>query len=329
MGSGSIERLLSWLAVSRSSESHGQSDDPAAAAALYLEWFYDGQYRTGNEALASVHSECVVPEDYHGTDMVKLYQTERFDPPEDPLLTYEFPVSPGQYYIALHFAEIFSGNGGIGRRVFDVFIEDVLVLDDYDIFAEVGLFAATFEEFEQTVVDGALTIRFEKVADNPKISAIEIARLDGIGDLIDTQMKLAASADYQAVAKKFGELSAGPSETTLSQVVATAGDVGDPKPVTVVTSATMAAGHASEALAWCGEMLEYSVGLTGDGAMLATSAAGSFFDIAFLAGYASGADADAANAALTGDAGYMERLDAAGELFVNGTANRVVLAALP
>ena len=57
-----------------------------------------------------------------------LYQTERFDAD----LSYEIPVANGLYDIRLHFAEIFFTSEN--ERVFDVSIEGLDVLDNYDIF---------------------------------------------------------------------------------------------------------------------------------------------------------------------------------------------------
>lgn len=62
---------------------------------------------------------------------------------------------------------------------------------------------------------------------------------------------------------------------------------------------------------------------------LATTAAGSFFDIAWIAGADSGAANDEADAALMADPGYTERIDHAGDLIVDGTADRVVMVQLP
>lgn len=154
-------------------------------------------------------------------------------------------------------------------------------------------------------------------------------RVEGTGELIDTLMTLNANEDYQKLTSEFGDLLAGPTQTSWMQVIGTAGDLGEPKPVTVVTTATMAAGHLGAAMAWSSELMEFAVGLSGMGTMLATGAAGNIFDIAWIAGADSGAAADEANAAMTNDPGYMERMDGAGDLFVDGTANRVVLVQLP
>jgi len=76
-----------------------------------------------------------------------------------------------------------GGPGGDDLRVFDVSIEDDLVLDDYDIFSEVGAETVQKKSFDVNVSDGFLTIDFSALAsvggvDQPKISAIEILSND-------------------------------------------------------------------------------------------------------------------------------------------------------
>ncbi|HMI60905.1 MAG TPA: malectin domain-containing carbohydrate-binding protein, partial [Puia sp.] len=66
-----------------------------------------------------------------------------------------------------------------GSRKFDVSIEGLKVLDNYDIVQKVGAFTAVIENFTTTVTDGTLNINFtaalaEGGVDRPKVSAIEI-----------------------------------------------------------------------------------------------------------------------------------------------------------
>ncbi|WP_368662399.1 PKD domain-containing protein [Zobellia laminariae] len=129
------------------------------------DYFFNGQSYT--------NSSVKIPE---------LYQTERFDSKNN--LDYKIPVPNGNYEVVLHFAEIYWGAtggvaGGIGNRVFDVNIEDVLVLDDYDIVADVGSETPVAKSFLVTVSDGELNLNFSALAstggvNSPKVSAIEI-----------------------------------------------------------------------------------------------------------------------------------------------------------
>ncbi|MFS4493936.1 BspA family leucine-rich repeat surface protein [Maribacter sp. 2308TA10-17] len=99
-------------------------------------------------------------------------------------MTYAIPVPNGDYNVRLHFAELWfgasgGGQGGAGKRVFDITIEDELRRDNLDIFDEVGA-EATFETiYTTTVSDGILHIDFDSRdavggERHPVINAIEI-----------------------------------------------------------------------------------------------------------------------------------------------------------
>lgn len=98
--------------------------------------------------------------------------------PADPDLQYEFPVAPGTYEVRLYFGESFFGDpdNDVGRRVFDVRIEEQLFLDDFDILAQVGPLTGVAETMVLQVVDGTLDIDFVRSVDSPVIAGIEIVR---------------------------------------------------------------------------------------------------------------------------------------------------------
>src|SRR5262249_9043924 len=106
-----------------------------------------------------------------------LYQSERWDPPDAPELSYNLPVANGSYRVNLYFTEFYPGAAFVGGRVFDVSIEDKEVLQNLDIFAEVGFDNPLVKSFTTTVSDGVLDILFTHVVENPKISAIEVIPL--------------------------------------------------------------------------------------------------------------------------------------------------------
>ena len=89
--------------------------------------------------------------------------------------TYEIALAPGIYYVELNFAEIWSGTFDPDARVFDVFLEGLLVEDDLDIVAAAGgpLTAYTTGYFI-SVTDGGLTITTTAEIENPKLSAFSI-----------------------------------------------------------------------------------------------------------------------------------------------------------
>ncbi|WBL41251.1 PKD domain-containing protein [Algoriphagus halophytocola] len=114
-----------------------------------------------------------------------LYQTERSS--SQRAYNYAIPVPNGTYTVNLHFAEIYFGaNGGgpagTGNRVFDVTLEGNLVLDNFDINAEVGPQTVLIKEYEITVTDGMVNIALSALDavggnDQPKLSALEIIGL--------------------------------------------------------------------------------------------------------------------------------------------------------
>ncbi|MGJ8679038.1 malectin domain-containing carbohydrate-binding protein [Paraglaciecola sp.] len=90
-------------------------------------------------------------------------------------------VSNGSYLVNLHFAEIwFNGTtrDGRGARLFDVSIEDNLIADDVDIFAEVGFMSAyTIQQEAVEISDGELNISLKGIIENATINAYSIQRL--------------------------------------------------------------------------------------------------------------------------------------------------------
>ncbi|MEM7040995.1 MAG: malectin domain-containing carbohydrate-binding protein, partial [Bacteroidota bacterium] len=105
-----------------------------------------------------------------GTTDDALYQTNRWN----ANLQYNFPVSAGNYQVVVHFAEIWSGGQTPGVRVFDVIAEGQVMLDDYDIFADVGGYTAATHTFQIPVTDGNLDLDFLASANNAAVNAIEV-----------------------------------------------------------------------------------------------------------------------------------------------------------
>ena len=107
-----------------------------------------------------------------GTGNPQVYQSRRTVGSSVPLL-YDFDLANGNYRVVLHFVEV-STSFGVGGRVFDVVAEDILRVDNLDIFGRVGSFTACVVEFPVVVSDGRLNFTFPKVASNPTISGIEV-----------------------------------------------------------------------------------------------------------------------------------------------------------
>ena len=108
-----------------------------------------------------------------GAAPLAVYQSHRYGN-----VTYTFPyLAPtSSYKLRLHFAEIYWT--GTGQRVFNVFINGVQVLTNYDVVQAAGAaFKATVQEFN-AVSDpaGVLTVRLATVTDNAAINGIEIVQ---------------------------------------------------------------------------------------------------------------------------------------------------------
>lgn len=104
-------------------------------------------------------------------------------------LNYQFAVPDGEYRVELYFAEPWLGKHegtGIdcdGERIFDVAINDSVVVDDLDLWAEAGFAGACKKVVDVKVKGGLLTISFPEVkVGEAIISAIAIAAKGKIGD---------------------------------------------------------------------------------------------------------------------------------------------------
>ena len=135
------------------------------------ESFTADQYAVGGSAYSN--TSALVP---------PLYQTEHSGSART--FDYAIPLTNGDYDVKLHFAEIYwgaTGGGTLGtaQRVFDVSIEGNLVLDNYDINADVNPETPVIKTFSVTITDGTLNINFDGTnaaggTDQAKVSAIEV-----------------------------------------------------------------------------------------------------------------------------------------------------------
>jgi hypothetical protein len=117
-----------------------------------------------------------------------LYQTERYGDP----FSYTVGVENGTYEVTLQFAEIFQGvadsdspdssgpTDGTNEndRLFNVSVEGEQRLTVYDIYSEVGSLNATEKTYTVEVTDGQLTVEFDAIYDNAKLSAMTVEAVD-------------------------------------------------------------------------------------------------------------------------------------------------------
>ncbi|UUF13579.1 MULTISPECIES: malectin domain-containing carbohydrate-binding protein [Flavobacterium] len=116
----------------------------------------------------------------NGTKDPELFQSFRYGVDK---LRYEFPAPDGEYLVELYFTEPWYGTGGgmdcKGWRLFDVAINENVVLKDFDIWAEAGHDHALKKTFKVKSKNGKIVISFPNVkASQAIISAIAIATKD-------------------------------------------------------------------------------------------------------------------------------------------------------
>ncbi|WPR77524.1 PKD domain-containing protein [Algoriphagus sp. NG3] len=162
--------------------------EPEIQFSLYL--------NTGSSATVSFDDKVFVgdiasPTYYNSTHVytntsasnLTLYQTERGSMGDLLPLNYSIPVPNGTYIISTYHNELYYGkasgspSGIVGRRVFDILIEGVLVKDNLDLFLESGNnpLKLVFEEIE--VTDGVLNINMPASANRPSISGLAIEKI--------------------------------------------------------------------------------------------------------------------------------------------------------
>jgi len=113
----------------------------------------------------------------NGTPDPNLYSQERYGH-----FTYSIPVDPrGRYTVVLHFAEHYwigdrSGSGAAGRRVFRVYSDGTMLLDNFDIYKEAGSLHALTKTFYhlRPSPEGKINLTFEPIENYATVSAIEV-----------------------------------------------------------------------------------------------------------------------------------------------------------
>ncbi|XP_062014689.1 probable LRR receptor-like serine/threonine-protein kinase At1g07650 [Rosa rugosa] len=114
-------------------------------------WSSDNDYIANNVSILKMNNS-------------ELYTTARLSPLS--LTYYAHCLANGNYTVKLHFAEIVLRDNrsyyGVGRRMFDVYIQDKLVLKDFDIRKEaLGVDKEVIKVFKAVVNVKTLLIRFQ------------------------------------------------------------------------------------------------------------------------------------------------------------------------
>ncbi|MFB6320595.1 malectin domain-containing carbohydrate-binding protein [Saccharicrinis sp. FJH54] len=105
-----------------------------------------------------------------GTEDDELYKTEQFG-----TFAINIPLENGKYNIILKMAEIYHNSPN--SRLFHVDVEGKRVIENLDIFAQVGKDVAYDVVIPVEMTDGTLNINLVTVTDNAKINALAIEKL--------------------------------------------------------------------------------------------------------------------------------------------------------
>ncbi len=109
-----------------------------------------------------------------GTSDSTLYDTQRYG----NNFSYVFNVPAGSYQLTLDFAETYSGDFGVGDRVFNVLVNGVTVLANLDVYAQVGANTALDEIINNVAPSGgAITIQFEGTASADTSAMVEAIQI--------------------------------------------------------------------------------------------------------------------------------------------------------
>ena len=103
-----------------------------------------------------------------GTTDPVLYQSQRYG-----TFSYTFPAASGNHRVTLKFADIYYSTPG--KRIFNVTINGVPALVNFDIAANGGAFRATDYSFTIPITgSGQIVVSFTPVVEYPMVSAIQI-----------------------------------------------------------------------------------------------------------------------------------------------------------
>ena len=130
------------------------------------------------------------PDDYYMNGYTSTKRTQIAGTPDPDIFaaeryghfTYAIPVDTrDRYTLVLHFAEFYfgpsaSGVGGVGSRVFRILCNGNTLLDNFDIYKEVGSLHGLTKTFYhlQPTAQGKLNLTFEPIVNNATVSGIEV-----------------------------------------------------------------------------------------------------------------------------------------------------------
>lgn len=149
-------------------------------------------------------------------------------------------------------------------------------------------------------------------------------RVDGHAGLAAVTAPLVGDSTYEAMLAKGGEFLGSPPVDMLREPLdgSTPGDAPPVGSVVVVTTAIIGNGKYAEAIGWGIDTASHATKVSGMPVAFYSDLYGPFGQVTWIGVSPDLAALDAANAKMNGDAAYIEKLSAAGDLFVPGAAHR-------
>ena len=161
---------------------------------------------------ANKHSS--IPDYIDASTYGALFSSERWDASGAPEMTYSIPVTNGQYSINLYMGNGYSGTANVGARIYDILIENEVVVDNLDLIESYGDKVGAMLSFNVAVTDGELNISFGHEIENPLINAIEVipvsapqplsinpitAQQNNIGDAVDIAVEASGGSPAENI----------------------------------------------------------------------------------------------------------------------------------
>jgi hypothetical protein len=152
--------------------------------------------------------------------------------------------------------------------------------------------------------------------------------VDGVADYLAMSGALAADDDYNAKVAALQHLVHSPAVDTLAEPLH--GELSRERPplgaCVVVNTATIVVGMYEPAFAWSIDAAQLAESLSGTPVMFLVGSYGTFGNVTWISVHADAAAADAAQAAIFGDADFRRKLGDARGLFVEMSANQMIAA---
>jgi hypothetical protein len=189
--------------------------------------------------------------------------------------------------------------------------------------AEVGAHAAALREYVSTKI--GLEVALWSIGFGAPVGSMAYtARVDGIAGVQAMGAALQGDKDYAKMVAKGSDWVTGAPVDSLRESLS--GDLtATPPPVgsvATLTTAVISNGRYADAIGWGLDVAAHVTTVTGMPVGFMMDMFGTFGQVAWIGIAADGAAADAANAKLNVDPGYMEKLGGATDLFVQGASHR-------